>query len=101
MAHTLSNSESESGFGSESEEEYEVYSNISRYDLITFIHDLMSHCQNKARQMKAVKKQLDFLKEELKYSKETIETLERNLATEAKKDSKEPLNEQDMVSKIS
>lgn len=41
--------------------------------------------------MKAVKKQLDFLKEELKYSKETDETLERNLASQAEKDSKEPL----------
>ncbi|XP_050919764.1 eukaryotic translation initiation factor 4 gamma-like [Lathyrus oleraceus] len=62
MAHTLSDSETESEYGSKSDEEDE-----------------------------AVKKQLYFLKEELKYSKETAETLERNLASQAEKDSKEPL----------
>lgn len=59
MALTLSHSESESGFGLESDEEDEIYSNLSHSDLI---HDFMSHCQDKARHLNVVKKQLDFIK---------------------------------------
>lgn len=93
MALTLSDSEAKSGSGSEYDEEDKVHSNLSCFDII---HDLMSHCQDKERHMKAAKKKLGFLKEELKSSKETVKTLERNLAAKAKKDSKESLNEQDM-----
>lgn len=49
MALILSDSEFGSGYESESDEEDEVYSNISRYYII---HDFMSHCQVKTRQGK-------------------------------------------------
>lgn len=58
IALTLSDSESRPGSGFESDEEYEVYSNLYCSDII---HDFMSHCQDKTRHVKAIKKRLDFL----------------------------------------
>lgn len=81
MAHTLSDSKFGSGSGLNMMRKMRLFSNLSHSNLITFFHDLMSHCQDKERHMKVIKKQLDFLKEEYKSYKETVKTLERNLAS--------------------
>lgn len=57
MALTSSDIESDSYFGSDSEEEYEVFSKLSLSNLITLVQDLMGLCQDKAKHMKILKKQ--------------------------------------------
>lgn len=59
MALTLSDLEFESGSGSESDENDQVYSNLSWSNLI---HDFMSLFQDQTRHVKVVMKQLEFLK---------------------------------------
>lgn len=52
MALTSSGTKYESTSDLEFEEKDGVFSNLSRSDLISFIQDLMSHYQDKARDMK-------------------------------------------------
>ena len=59
-------------------EEYEVFSNLSHSDLTSFIQELISRCQDKARLMKTLKKECDLLKEELKISQNKVESLEKD-----------------------
>lgn len=61
MHLTWSKAESDSDFGSESKDD-EVFSKLSLSNLITFIQDIKSRCQEKARHMKILKKQYDLLK---------------------------------------
>lgn len=77
MTLTFSKAESDSDSGSKSEEGG-VFSKLSRCNLITFIQDLMSRCQEKARHMKILTKQYYLLKEELKYVQNKNEALERD-----------------------
>lgn len=58
--------------------EDEVFSKLSRSDLITFIQDLMGICQEKSRHMKILKKQNDLLKEELYYVQSKNEALDKD-----------------------
>lgn len=77
MALTYFEAESESDSGLESEED-EVFSKLSRSNLITFIQDLMSRCQEKARHMKVLAKQYNLFKEELKSFQNKDEALGRD-----------------------
>lgn len=77
MALTSSEAESDSDSGSNSEEEDEVFSNLSRYDIITFLQDLMCRCQERSRHMKILKKQYDLLKDEIKSFERKHEALEK------------------------
>lgn len=78
MATTPSNTKYESTSGSYSDGEDEVFSSLSRFDLISFIQELMSRCQDKVRPMKTLKKEYDLLKQELKISQNKVETLEKD-----------------------
>lgn len=62
MALTSSEAESGSDSGSEFDEEDEVFSKISRSDLITFFQDLMGRCKDKSRHMKILKRKYNLLK---------------------------------------
>lgn len=62
-------------FEVESEED-EVFSKPSRSNLITFIQDLTSRCQEKAIHMKVLTKQCDLLKEELRFVQNKNEALD-------------------------
>ena len=77
MALTYSEAESDSDYGSESEED-KVFFKLSRSNLITFIQDLMSRCQEKARHMKILTKQYNLFKEELKSFQNKDEALGRD-----------------------
>lgn len=77
MALTFSEVESDSSSGSESEED-EIFSKLSRSNLITFIQYLMSICQESAIHMKILTYQYDLLKEELKSFQNKNEAFERN-----------------------
>lgn len=65
MALTSSDTESDSGSGSDCEEE--VFSKLSRLDLISFIQDLMDRFQDKAIHIKILKRDYDLMKVELKF----------------------------------
>ena len=78
MALPTSETESDSDFGSNYEEDDGVFSKLSRSDLITFIQDLMAWCQEKARHIKIFKKQYVLLKDELKTFQNKNEALERD-----------------------
>lgn len=77
VALTFLESVSEVDSDTESEDTEHVFSNLSKFDLITQCHDLMGRCQQKAMHIKILKKQCDFLKDELNLSKEKIENLEK------------------------
>lgn len=62
MALLSSYTEHESTSYSESHEKDNVSSNLSCSDLVSFIQDLMSRCQDKVKDMKTIKKQNDHLK---------------------------------------
>lgn len=63
MALTLSNSEFESGSGSEYDEKDKEYPNLYWFYLI---HNFMSLCQRLGKRVKVVKKQLEFLRRRIK-----------------------------------
>lgn len=67
MAMTPSYTEYESISDLDSDKEDKVFSNLSRSDLISFIQEIMSRCQDKARNMKTLKNECAVLKEELKF----------------------------------
>lgn len=56
MASTFLDSKSEASSDSDSEDIEEVFSKLSKSDLITLCQDLMEICQQKARHMKILKK---------------------------------------------
>ena len=60
------------GSGLGSEEEDEVFSKLYGSNLIYFIQDLMSRCQDKARHMKSFKREYNIMKVELESSKNKI-----------------------------
>lgn len=80
----------------EYEEANEVFSKLSLSDLITFIQDLMGHCQDKVRHMKILKKQYDLLKDKLKSSQNKNEALERDCIALIKENSNKPLHKREM-----
>ena len=75
MASTFSYTESKVNLNLDSNDANEVFSKLSRSDLITFCQDLMDKCQEKARHMKILKNQYDLLKDELKASQNKYESL--------------------------
>lgn len=78
MALTSSDTEPDSDSSLYYEEENEVFSKLSCYDLIAFIQDLMGRYQEKTRHMKILKKQYDLLKDELESSQNKNEALEKD-----------------------
>lgn len=96
MATTPSYTKYESTSDSNLDEEDEVFSNLSRSDLISFIQELMSRCQDKARLMKTLKKECYLLKEELEVSQNKVETLEKDHITLVNKLSDKNLNEHEI-----
>lgn len=73
MATTLSDSKSEAGSDSDSKDIEQVFSELSKSDLITLSWDLMDRCQQKAMHMKIIKKQYGLIRDELNLSKDKIE----------------------------
>lgn len=91
MTLTSSNTKYDSDSGSESEEEYEVFSKLSHFNLIILVQDLMVQCQDKAKHMKILKKQYEQVTIELKTCQNRNEILEKNhIAQVQKVDDKYP-----------
>lgn len=78
MTLTSSDTKSECDSGLESEDEDELFSNLSHSDHITVILDLMSHYKDKARHVKILNRDHDFFKEELKMSQDKFQSLEND-----------------------
>lgn len=97
MVMTPLDTEYESTSYSYSNEEYEVFSNLSRSGLISFIKELMSRFQDKSRLVKTLKKECDILKEELKISQNKVETFEKDHITLVSKLSDKNLNEHELA----
>ncbi|XP_050888860.1 uncharacterized protein LOC127094028 [Lathyrus oleraceus] len=91
-----SNTEYESTLDSYLDEEDEVFSNLSRSNLISFILEPMSLCQNKQRLMKTLKKECGLLKEELKIPQNKVENLDKEHITLVNKLSNKNLNEHEI-----
>lgn len=78
VASTFSDSESEAGSNSNSEDTEEVFYKLFKSYLITLCQDLMERCLQKSRHMKIINKQYGLIRYELKLSKDKIEKLERD-----------------------
>lgn len=76
----LISSDTKSALNSSSdyEEDDDVFSKLSRFDLITFSQDLMGCCQEKYRHMRVVKKHYDLIKYKLKFYKDKVHDLDRD-----------------------
>lgn len=97
LALLSSDTEHVSTSDSEPDEEDDVFSNLSRFDLISFIQDLMSRCQDKAKDMKTSKKQNGHMKEELKSSQDKIESLEKDHIAQLKEMTDKSPSEHEMA----
>lgn len=96
IALTSSDTGSESGSGSEYEEEDEVFFILTRSHLISCIQYLMCRCQDKAKHMKILKNHYDLLKEELNSYQNKIESLERDHIAQVNKVLDKPLSEHEI-----
>lgn len=77
MTITSLDTKSDSDSSSDSKEEDEVFSKLTHSNLITLIQDLIIHCQDKAKDIKILKKQYELVKNEFKSFQIGNEILEK------------------------
>lgn len=63
VSSTFSNSESKVGSDSDLEDMGEVFSKLSKFNLITICQDLMERCQQKSKHMKIIKNQYGLIRD--------------------------------------